>query len=337
MLVLMLGCAQIRSTTTVTLVPKSGAKPRMIGTAAGVVIARNVDARWRQELDVLTIELQEQRVCRQIVHVPVTRVERTERTASGSLWWEYGLAAVLIGAATFMLARPQSLSATHYDAQGNRVTDYTPSYRLGGIVGGIGVILLGAGIYDSIRSRDSATFADAYRLERGAAAPCSDPDASVGKQRVELIVGTWQASVVTDVRGQARFVLPPESDLAQLYGEADAEVKQIAADAEREQLPKPPTKTKVRNRKPPPGSLPEQPSAAQPSQSTHESAESRAPSGAASVGPALRRAVIRLDRDHAIAVDFVVPYGATDGAPHIGSTIATPQPRAARNVDFVKG
>jgi hypothetical protein len=207
-----ISCAEIRSNTTVSLIPKKDSASRVIGPSTGEVVRRGMHASWRQELDVLRVELVELRECEQLLHEPVVRVERTVRRAGMGLYWEYGLGAVLTSLGIAGLIRPEGLSNSHVNEEGDIEKDLASGYRLAGIALGIGVISLTAGVIDSVRARDEVQYADAYRLQRGAPVACAQERAALRGHEVTLIVGDYRDEQTTDLDGRARFMLPPEPE-----------------------------------------------------------------------------------------------------------------------------
>jgi len=207
-----LSCAEIRSNTTVSLVPKKDSPSRVIGPSTGEVVRRGMHASWHQELDVLSVELVELRECEQLLHEPVVRVERTVRRAGMGLYWEYGLGAALTSLGIAGLVRPEALSNSHVNEEGDIVKDRSSGYRLAGIALGIGVIALTAGLIDTVRARDEVQYADAYRLHRGAPVACAEERAALGGHDVALIVGDYRDEQTTDSEGHVRFMLPPEPE-----------------------------------------------------------------------------------------------------------------------------
>lgn len=205
-------CAEIRSSTTVTLVPKKGAASRVIGPETGEVVRRGVQARWRQELDVLHVELFELRECEQLWHEPVVRVERTERRAGMGIYWEYGLGTVLGSLGIAGIVRPEMLSNSHVNEEGDIEKDLSSGYRLAGIALGIGVIALTAGVIDTVRARDEVQYADAYRLRRGAPVACAQDRVALRGHDLALIVGDFRNERTTDADGRASFMLPREPE-----------------------------------------------------------------------------------------------------------------------------
>jgi hypothetical protein len=203
-------CADIRSNTMVTIVPRPGAADRVIGSPSGRIAGRGLTATWRQELDVLDVELVELRSCKTVVHEPVVRVERTTRRAGPGLAVEWVLGVGLTSLGIAGIARPEMLSNSHVNSEGRIEKDLESGYRLAGIALGIGVIALTSSIIDSVRARDEVHYADAYRVRDGGAVPCNEPRVPLAREDVVLIVGDHRSTVITDQHGRARFVLPPE-------------------------------------------------------------------------------------------------------------------------------
>ena len=198
------GCAQISAITEVRTVPVAGARPLSIERR---VIERQVEARWLQRGDTLAIELIEHRRCQVLERVAAVREEHSVRRADAAIYWEYGLAGVLLGLAAFSFARPDLFAAPEPDPAGEK-RDPRTGYRLGGVFLGLGAGALGAGIYDSVRARDRVHRADTVALRPGPAADCEQPSVPASQRRLDLRLGESRSHTVTDLEGRARFVLP---------------------------------------------------------------------------------------------------------------------------------
>jgi hypothetical protein len=207
-LVVATGCAQIKTTHNVTIVPKQGAEPVVLGSPHGQVAWRGLEASWSQDQAEIELTLVETRTCAAIRHEPVIRIDRIERTTGGALYWEYGLAAATLSLGLTALLRPQLFAPTGFDANGDRVQDLRPGYRIGGIFSAIGAGFLAAGIYDTVRARDETVYVDAYRVHRGEDVPCASAAIALVDQEVELIAGEFRAGDVTDAEGRVRLPLP---------------------------------------------------------------------------------------------------------------------------------
>ena len=207
------GCAQIKTSRQIEIVPKPGAKAIVIGPPQGEITARGIDTSWRQDGDRLELELVQTRRCTGVRHEPVVRIERITRKAGGALYWEYGIAAASIALGLTGLIRPDLFSQASVTADGEMVEDLRAGYRVGGIFTGIGAIALGAGIYDTVRARDEVRYADAYRVKLGEDTACAHPSVPLGEHSVELIIGEWRSEEPTDPSGKVRFLLPPVEDL----------------------------------------------------------------------------------------------------------------------------
>lgn len=207
---LALGCAEIRSSTTVDLVPKPDAEARILGSPTGAVAKRGFEASWTQTLDALEIELVELQQCETLLHEPVVRVERTRRRAGMALYWEWGLGGALAGLGIAGLATPAFLSNTYENEEGEFEKDLTSGRRLAGISLGVGTIMLIAGVVDLVRARDEVRYADAYRIAPGDPVACPEPSVAIAHRPVTLLVDDWRAEGHTDADGRAQLLLPRE-------------------------------------------------------------------------------------------------------------------------------
>ncbi len=205
-----LACAQIESTHHVRVLPREGHPARTIGSPGAHVVERGYEATWEQRLDELHLTLTEVRACAELRFEPVVRIEEIQRKPDGTIYWEYGLGAVLTAVGIIGMAAPQFISSAGVNGDGEIERDLSTGYRLGGIMGGIGVLLLGTGIYDSVRSRDETVYTDAYRATEGKPVPCFDPRGPLVARTVELVVGDYEVTGTTDDRGTVRLRLPPE-------------------------------------------------------------------------------------------------------------------------------
>jgi hypothetical protein len=277
----MLGaCAQIRSTSTVEILPRPGARPLTIGAPAGHITARGAEIEWEQHASTLEVRVVETRLCRELTHHPVVRVEHVDRKPGGALYWEYGVGAAALAFGLAALIRPEFLSPEGLTPEGEVFRDTRTGYRVGGVFTALGTAFLIAGIYDSVRARDATYYADAYRLELGERIECAAPRVPLREATVELIVEEWRDTARTDERGRVTFALPAELDL------------EIAAEPEPE--PPPPPSTEGRG-------MPEV--SAVPAFVTHD----------------VRKGVIRLDPRRATAIDFAVPFASSAAAGHAGA------------------
>lgn len=207
--VVLAGCAQIKTSRQIEIVPRPNSKAIVIGPPQGEITARGIDTRWRQHGDRLEVELVQTRRCTGVRHEPVVRIERITRKAGGALVWEYGIAAASIALGLTALIRPELFSQGSVTPEGDTVRDLRPGYRVGGIFTGIGAIALGAGIYDTARARDEVRYSDAYRVKAGEDTACARPSVPLGEHVVELIIGEWRTEEPTDRDGKVRFLLPP--------------------------------------------------------------------------------------------------------------------------------
>ena len=196
------GCAQISETTRLRVVPRG--EPLSIERK---VIERQLEARWVQRGDSLAIELIEHRRCQVVERVAVLREEHRIRRADAAVYWEYGLATVLLGLAAFSLARPE-LFAVPEPVAGGELRDPKTGRRLGGVFLGLGTAALGAGIYDSVRARDRVHRSEGVVLRPGPTVECDAPSLPASARKLELQLGEHRSHATTDLEGHARFVLP---------------------------------------------------------------------------------------------------------------------------------
>lgn len=202
------GCAQISATTQLRVVPVAGVAPLSVERR---VIERQLEARWLQRGDTLAIELIEHRRCQVVEHVAAVREEHSVRRADSAIYWEYGIAALLLGVAAFSFARPDLFAVPEPDPAGEK-RDPKTGYRLGGVFTGLGAAALGAGIYDTVRARDRVHRSSTVMLRNGPAADCEQPSLPASQRRLELQLGEFRSHTATDLQGRARFMLPgPES------------------------------------------------------------------------------------------------------------------------------
>lgn len=198
------GCAQISETTRVRTLAVPG--PRLLASEREVT-ERQLEVRWVQRGDSLSVELLEHRRCRVVDRVMVAREEHRTRRADAAIYWEYGLATVLLGLAAFSFARPD-LFAVPAPVAGGELRDPKTGYKLGGVFMGLGTVALGAGIYDSVRARDHHRRSEVVELRPGPGAECDEPTLPATVRKLELQLGDHRSHATTDLEGRARFVLP---------------------------------------------------------------------------------------------------------------------------------
>jgi len=218
------GCAQISVSHELRTLPVAGARPMAIERR---VVERQLEARWVQRGDTLAVELIEHRRCQVVERVAAIREERQTRRADGAIYWEYGVAAVLLGLAAFSFARPDLFAVPEATDMGELRAPRT-GYALGGVFAGLGAGALGVGIYDSVRARDRVLRSDAVILRPGPAADCDEPSLPASQRRLELRLGEFRGHAVTDLEGRARFLLPGPALWPAVEDEAPPELDGVA-------------------------------------------------------------------------------------------------------------
>ena len=198
------GCAQISETTNFRTTPVSG---RPVLSIERKVIERQLEARWVQRGDSLSVELIEHRRCQVVERVMAIREEQRVRRADAAIYWEYGLATVLLGLAAFSFARPELFAVSEPVAGGER-RDPKTGRNLGGVFLGLGTVALGAGIYDTVRARDRVHKSEVVLLRPGPTAECDAPSLPASARKLELQLGEARSHATTDLEGRARFILP---------------------------------------------------------------------------------------------------------------------------------
>ena len=306
------GCAQIKSTSQVEVIPKDGAPSIVIGPPAAAITAQGATASWTQHGNAIEFEVFATRRCAVLRHEPVVRVERITRKSGGALYWEFGLGAALLAGGLTGLIRPELFGQPAINAMGETVRDTAAGYRVGGILTALAAVAIGAGIYDVVRSRDEVRYTDAYRPHVGEAAPCDEPTRPLAGRSLELIVGSWQASASVDEEGHASFVLPgpDELDPVEVEGQEHGLTKDTVTlldnggffDPKRFDDATPASTERVEL-------------------VTDEDGTVRVVAE-----PAVRGGVLRLGGRDAMAFDFVVPYGSAKAEGHTGEVVIEPQP-----------
>lgn len=199
------GCAQISASTELRTTPVPGASPL---ASERRVVERQIEARWLQRGETLTIELIEHRRCQVVERVAAVREEHSVRRADAAIYFEYAAAAVLLGVAGIALARPDLFAVQEPATGGKTRRDPTTGRVLGGVFLGLGGAALGAGIYDSVRARDRVYRSQTVALRAGPAVDCDEPTVPAGQRRLALQLGEFRSEVVTDLEGHARILLP---------------------------------------------------------------------------------------------------------------------------------
>lgn len=208
---LVLGCAPIEVTTTHTLQPRSE-PPLALGEQ---LVDRHFSADFVQLGPRVLVELHELRMCSEITHRPVMRIEHVERKAKGFIAWDFALAGAMGGLAATAFAYPQAFSPRLIDNNGRYVVDTTPAYVTGGIFAGIAALLLTAGIVNALEARDESHYAAAYAVEVGPQQPCTmlaEQPLAHAELALELLDGELVVTTTSDAEGRARFELPAWPD-----------------------------------------------------------------------------------------------------------------------------
>lgn len=207
------GCAQIRTKSTIEIIANPDAQAQVFGPPAGATIARGATAHWSQDGNTIEFEVLETRRCAVVRHDPVVQVETIQRSTGGALYWEFGIGGALLVGGLVGLIAPQLFGQRTINAEGQTSRDKAAGYRIGGILTGLSVVPIGAGIYDAVRSRDEVRHTDAFVPHIGSEAPCDEPERPLQARTVEIIVGDWKTTEPTDDKGRVRFLLPKVSEL----------------------------------------------------------------------------------------------------------------------------
>jgi hypothetical protein len=221
-------CSQITSETELRTIVRPDAQPLL---SEERVVAVAVEARWSQRGSTLEVELRELRSCRTVAHLAARQEERIVRKPDAMIYFEYGLAALALGAAALAFARPELFAAEpSYDAERMQyVRDPKTGLRIGGVFTGVGVGLLTAGIVDSVRARDRVRVSDAVALREGPVKPCDPPSGPASGRAVELVLGERVLASNADAEGRVRFSLPAEEAASELSPETDPSPRALAA------------------------------------------------------------------------------------------------------------
>lgn len=201
---LSVACAQISAETQVRTHVRADA-PALARVTR--VAARRLEVRPVQRGAWLEVEVLEHRECREVATLAAVREERTVRRADAMIYWEYGIAAVALGLATFAFARPEPFAVTK--SEGSVLThDVATGHRLGGVFTAIGTGALIGGVIDSVRARDGVRRLDTTVTREGPLQPCAPPVIPAGDLRVELVLGERRMAGRTDLDGRVQFLLP---------------------------------------------------------------------------------------------------------------------------------
>lgn len=156
----------------------------------------------------LLVELHERRSCREVLHTPVTRVEKVRKLPDGAIFWELGLGIATGAFSAVAFSMPEAFGPRLIAEDGRQVFDSTAGIRMGVVFAGISGINLLALAIDLSRIRNYTTYTPAYREELGAPRTCDDPEGPVRRSPVTLVLGAKEIEAATDDDGRVRFDLP---------------------------------------------------------------------------------------------------------------------------------
>ena len=203
------GCATISTSTRRRVLPAAG-PPRTLGPPGTRVVARGYALRYEQRLDTLTLWLEEERRCAAVRYWPVVEEVTWVRKAGPAIYWEYALGGLLAAVGVVGLAAPERVSSSRPTGDGGIEKDTATGLRLGATMGSLGLLLLAAGIADSIRARDRVVHVDALDPRLGPPEPCARPRVPLAHRAVTLVLGEARIEARTDADGRAELRLPPE-------------------------------------------------------------------------------------------------------------------------------
>ncbi len=329
-LVLLCGCAQIESHSTVTTDPIPNAPAVVLGHGTPQLVAEGADVHWSQDLNTLQVTITQTHRCREVRHRPVERVETVDRTVKhGALYWEYSVAAAVLGLGIAALARPQAFSPQAVNESGEPVRDTATGTRVGAVFTALGVGALGIAVFDTVRSRDTVHRTQAYAVTLGDTQPCPVATSPLANAEVELAVGEWTTRGTTDAAGTARFALPPESSLELPQRSEDATpMAELPPDTP------PEAEAGVESPASPPAASPGSEAPAADPASASEAPATALDGPPARPAPAIvLDAVVRLGASQrSVAVDFVAPFTHPEAREHRGHASVQPQPIASATV-----
>lgn len=205
----MAGCAQVKTTSTVRVLPRDG-DSEVVGRPSGDVSDRAYEVAWLQRGREVIVEVHEHRRCQVQLHVPVVREEKITRKLDGTIYWEFGVLAVTGTVATWAFVDPGAFGGVLINGQGDLVENTRGGYRIAGVFTGLAAITLTAIIIDFARARDTVRYADAYRLTPGPYTTCDQPVVEKAAHDVRLRLGDVEVRGRTDESGRARLTLPGE-------------------------------------------------------------------------------------------------------------------------------
>lgn len=206
---LVAGCAQVKTTSEVRILPREGER-KVVGRPSGDVRDRAYEVAWLQRGREVIVEVHEHRRCQVQLHVPVTREEKIHRKLDGTIYWEFGVLAVTGTVATWAYADPGAFGGVLINPEGQLIENTKGGYRIAGVFTGLAAITLTAIIIDFVRARDTVRYADAYRLTPGPYTTCAQPVVRKGEHDVRLRLGDAEVRGHTDPTGRARLTLPED-------------------------------------------------------------------------------------------------------------------------------
>lgn len=209
-------CAQLTTSTEVRLLPSPDRAAQATAAVRVEVVDHSFAATWEQEGPRLRATIRERRSCRAVTMVPMIRETKTVRTIDAGVYWEYGIAALTLGVASYAFVRPEAFSRPLINAEGEIVRERRSGYTSGGLFAAIGVYSLSAAIIDSVRARDSVTYEDTLERRPGGAVPCDPEEVPWRERSVALIVGAREVAGRTDDEGRVELLLPSASDPAEV-------------------------------------------------------------------------------------------------------------------------
>lgn len=204
-----LACAHIEVETRTEVRPVANAEPVVLGSGTQVV-DRAPSAKWMQAGPELLVQIEVRQRCRALRFAPVVRTQYVERSdREHTLIWEFGLAGVMGGLATFALASPSQFGGRARGEDGRLLVDNTAGYTAGGMFLGVAALSLIAGTIDAARLRDTQVQARALDPQLGEEVPCPEAVWHPSGRTLKLVTHGRTVQAQSDEGGRARFRLPP--------------------------------------------------------------------------------------------------------------------------------